>query len=77
MNISDINPLWGIVGEKYVNSTGPQTILRDYLYLPGSQSLFVSNISDTVGWASIPGVVLFSTDGQTQRGFTGYFQHGT
>jgi len=69
MNISDINPLWGIVGEEYISSPALQTIQRDYLYLPASQSLFSSSIGDTVASASIPGAVLISmypTNGQTQ-----------
>ena len=60
MNISDINPLWGLVGDQYLNSPGLQTIRRDYLYLPASQSLATSYIGDTVGSASIPGGVLSS-----------------
>jgi len=69
MNITDINPLWGLVGDKYLNSTGLQTIRRDYLYLPASQSLATSYFGDTVGSASIPGAVLSSMypmNGQTQ-----------
>jgi hypothetical protein len=60
MNISDINPLWGIVGDQYIDSPGIQTIQRDYLYLSASQSLFGGNLGDTVGAASIPGAALYS-----------------
>jgi hypothetical protein len=60
LNISDINPLWGIVGDQYIDSPGLQTIQRDYLYLPASQSLFAGNLGDTVGAASIPGAALYS-----------------
>jgi hypothetical protein len=60
MNISDINPLWGIVGYQYIDSPGLQMIQRDYLYLPASQSLFAGNLGDTVGAASIPGAALYS-----------------
>jgi len=69
MKIGDINPLWGLVGDEYLNSPGLQTIRRDYLYLPASQSLATSYFGDTVGSASIPGAVLSSmypTNGQTQ-----------
>ena len=63
MNVSDINPIWGIVDDEYLDSPGLQTLRSDHFYLPASESVLIGNISDTVASAVIPGAVLLSMYG--------------
>jgi hypothetical protein len=59
LNFSEVNSIWGLVDEGYLDSPGLQTIQRDHFYLPASMSLIVGNVSDTVASAVLPGTALF------------------
>lgn len=60
LNISGVNPIWGIVDEDLLGSPGLQTLRSSGLYLPASMSLVGGESSDTVASASLPGAALYS-----------------
>ena len=61
LNYTEIDPLWGVIDEKHINSPTLHTLRRDYFYLPASRSCSaVSNISDTVASATVPAAVVGS-----------------
>jgi hypothetical protein len=60
MNISDVEPIWGLVDDKYEKASNMWTIRREHLYLPSGSSSFrlgVLGSSDSLA-VSGPGQVL-------------------
>lgn len=52
MNISDVQPIWGLVGDEYEHDPRLWTIRRDYMYLPaGSSTMGLGSLvtSDSLG----------------------------
>jgi hypothetical protein len=52
MNISDVQPVWGLVGDEYEHDARLWTIRRDYMYLPAGSSamgLGLLSASDSLG----------------------------
>lgn len=58
-NISNANPLWGLIDDIHQNSSLLQTLRNDILYLPASSSLLSGPAYDTIASATIPGAVLY------------------
>jgi hypothetical protein len=57
-NISNIDPLWGIIHDDFEGSPGIQTIRRDYLWIPAGAATIWGGMGDTLASTSMSGAAL-------------------
>ncbi|KAL7273323.1 hypothetical protein RUND412_003826 [Rhizina undulata] len=60
--ISDFTPLWGIVDDKYENSSNLFTLRRDYFWLPASYSGAMGSVSSIAGAEAPASALTAATD---------------
>jgi hypothetical protein len=58
LNISNIEPLWGIIHDDFEGSPGLQTLRRDYLWIPAGMTTNFGVMWDSLASTSISGAVL-------------------
>jgi len=61
MNVSDVQPVWGIVDDKYEKDPALWTLRRDFIYLPAGSDSFnfgtLNGRSDSAAWGAPNGVL--------------------